>query len=207
MDERNLREAYRAGAARQPRGPECLAPEDLDRLARREGPETDRLAGLDHVMACPACLREFELLRAVQASARADATTPPRRIPMPWLAAAILVLAMGALVLVPRLRHPALDTDPSRGADAAIFLGDPGLTSGGRPLFRWRTVPNALSYSVEVLDASDRVVGGGTALDTTWALPDSVALAPGGTYRWLVSAITRDGGEVRSAPHRFIAPK
>lgn len=40
---------------------------DLDRLlglVERSGSEEGRLALLDHVMACPACHAEFELLRA-----------------------------------------------------------------------------------------------------------------------------------------------
>lgn len=206
MDERHLRDAYRAGVDRQPRGPECLAPEALDRLARREGTEAERVAALDHVMSCPACLRDFELLRAVQASARAEATPVRRRLPVPWLAAAVVFLAAGTVVLIPRLRHPALVTDPVRGGDSVVVVGTPALT-GARPVFDWRAVPSALSYSVEILDSADRVVAGGTVLDTTWVLPDSVTLRPGTTYRWLVAATTRDGGEIRSAPHRFTAPR
>jgi len=44
----------------------CVLPEDLQRLLDRSGSEEDRLRLLDHVMACPYCLSEFELLRSVR---------------------------------------------------------------------------------------------------------------------------------------------
>jgi hypothetical protein len=46
----------------------CVAPEDILALVRRELPEERRLEVLDHVMACDACRREFDLLRAVEAA-------------------------------------------------------------------------------------------------------------------------------------------
>lgn len=48
---------------------DCLAPEDLQRLVDRSGSEEERLRLLDHVMACPYCLSEFELLRSVRDAA------------------------------------------------------------------------------------------------------------------------------------------
>jgi len=50
---------------------------DVDRLlglVERSGSEEARLALLDHVMACPHCHAEFELLRATH---RASGTHPP----------------------------------------------------------------------------------------------------------------------------------
>jgi hypothetical protein len=48
---------------------DCLPPEDLQQLLDRSGPEQERLRLLDHVMACPYCQPEFELLRMVRDAA------------------------------------------------------------------------------------------------------------------------------------------
>lgn len=53
----------------------CVAPEDILALVRRELPEERRLEVLDHVMACDACRREFDLLRAVEAAGGQAAVT------------------------------------------------------------------------------------------------------------------------------------
>lgn len=43
----------------------CPGVEELQALVRREQDEERRLTLLDHVMACPFCQPEFELLRTV----------------------------------------------------------------------------------------------------------------------------------------------
>jgi hypothetical protein len=51
----------------------CPPVESLQALVRREQDEDARLALLDHVMACPFCQPEFELLRTVhRASGEAE---------------------------------------------------------------------------------------------------------------------------------------
>ena len=65
-DER-LRQAYRAAVLdRGPRagGESHPEPEALVAVAERSGSEAVRLDVLDHVMACDACRRELELVRA-----------------------------------------------------------------------------------------------------------------------------------------------
>jgi len=61
-----LRDSARSGGAAP--AASCVAPEDILALVRRELPEDRRLEVLDHVMACEACRREFDLLRAVEAA-------------------------------------------------------------------------------------------------------------------------------------------
>ena len=68
MSERRLRQSYdmmlalRAEAVAGREG--CPEVERLLTLVERSGSEEARLALLDHVMACPHCHAEFELLRA-----------------------------------------------------------------------------------------------------------------------------------------------
>jgi anti-sigma factor RsiW len=78
MTERRLRQSYdmmlalRSEAA--PGRERCPEVERLSALVDRSGSEKARLALLDHVMACPHCHAEFELLRAAhRASARHSA--------------------------------------------------------------------------------------------------------------------------------------
>src|SRR5918911_1340273 len=89
MSEERLRELYaRALEAREPAQREqCPPPEALLALARREGPEAERLATLDHVMACARCRPEFDLLRAID-SAGAGEGEARRAVPSPTRALA-----------------------------------------------------------------------------------------------------------------------
>src|SRR5205085_378652 len=66
-------------------------------LADRRGPEPERLRTLDHAMACAACKRELDLLRAITESG--DALAPARsRLMSPAVgvaAAAVLIIGIG----------------------------------------------------------------------------------------------------------------
>ena len=59
--------AYRAEVGADRIG--CPPIDELQALIAREGPEPARLARLDHVMGCPFCREEFELLRTVRSAA------------------------------------------------------------------------------------------------------------------------------------------
>ena len=70
------------------------------------------------------------------------------------------------------------------------------MVKDGRPTFRWRALPGATSYSVDVFDSSlknvariDRVSG------TTWT--PSQSLEPNQAYRWQVTAL-KSGEEITS---------
>jgi hypothetical protein len=54
----------------------CPAVERLGALVRREEDEESRLALLDHVMSCPFCQAEFELLRIAARASGAEAVPP-----------------------------------------------------------------------------------------------------------------------------------
>ena len=70
MSDERLRQSYdmllgvRSGEAGDRSN--CPPVEELQSLVRREHDEERRLLLLDHVMACPFCQPEFELLRTVQ---------------------------------------------------------------------------------------------------------------------------------------------
>jgi len=77
MTERRLRQSYdmmlAIRAEHAPGREGCPEIERLLALVDRSGSEEARLALLDHVMACPHCHAEFELLRAAH---RASAQHP-----------------------------------------------------------------------------------------------------------------------------------
>lgn len=54
----------------------CPPVERLGALVRREEDEESRLALLDHVMACPFCQAEFELLRIAARASGAETASP-----------------------------------------------------------------------------------------------------------------------------------
>lgn len=222
LDDRQLRELYdrmldaRSAGARG----RCASPEAMLALVRREGPEEERLATLDHVMACGDCAREFELLRAIEdagvesvANGRAGvelvegAATPqagtipaarPRtswRRYVPLALAASLVLAVGLGVL---WRNRSLGEDGVTRGAATVTLVAPAAdvrndTSGIS--FVWRPVAGAVRYELELLDAAGGVAFAATTPDTTVSFSDPRRLVPGAEYRWWVRVVDAAGAQ------------
>jgi hypothetical protein len=183
------------------------APDAIAALARREGSEEERLATLDHVMACPECRRDFDLLRAVERAgveSGAAGRTAGRRswlMPAALAASVLLAVGIGRTVLVP-------SEGTTRGdADALVLVRpDREAAAGDSLAFTWRAVPGASRYELELLDAGGAVAATATTTDTSAALPAAHALPPG-DYRWWVRATTSDARAIRSAlrPLRLIA--
>lgn len=201
MSEERLRDAYR-GLIREP-GPArdgCPSGESLDALVLRQGPEQERLATMDHVASCAACRRELDLLRAVE-------HTAPRTMPIarPLALAATVVLAIAA-GLTWQATRPS--TDPLRGTAPAVQLVAPADGQVGPDVgsveFVWRSVDGAAGYTVEVVDAEDRVTVRQEVADTTLMLARE-ALSGGGALRWRVRAHLPGGAE-SSSPWRRLTP-
>lgn len=214
-DDAALREAYRELLdARAPRDRgACPAPESLLAVIEREGDEATRLGTLDHLMRCDACRRDFDLLRTAAASAReAEAAESageppalhvvrgggaPRRFPLRSLAVAaglVIAVGVGMLSWPPGTRPPLL-----RGDEHTVVLLAPEPRADGGALLRWRAVPGAAAYRVEVFDANGRTVVADTVRDSTFVLP---AGAVNQQLRWMVTALHGDGHEVHSRAER-----
>jgi hypothetical protein len=204
-DER-IRDAYarmldaRGGGSRDA----CATPEAMLAVARREGSDAARLATLDHVMACGACSRELELLRALdeaggRAAGERTADVVPLRQRASWrrvvpVALAASVLAVAGVGLLGRAGRDAKDV--ARGEAGAVTLLAPVDAAGPRaPItFAWRPVPGATRYELEVLDAAGAVALGATTVDTV-VVARAGRLAPGGAYRWWVRARDAAGAQ------------
>lgn len=204
MTDEELRAAYgRAMAA--PRSADrtgCVPPDEMIALLRREGPESARLATLDHTMACSACQREFELLRSIDAAERRDAGASRSsgwRKPLGLALAASLLLAIG---LGPGRGWLARgEPDVMRGDAASLVAASPAdgaFVSADSLRFAWHPVAGAGRYVVELLTPDGTVRLSETTGDTTLTLR-GVRGVPGGEYRWWVRAILPDG-ERRSEP-------
>jgi len=210
-DDAALRDAYRELLeARTPSDRSgCPAPEALLAVVERRGSDATRLATLDHVMGCAACRRDFDLLRTAAVSAERAAGDAPtlhvvrgggratRRLPLRSLAvAAGLIVAVGVGLLT---WHPGTPQPLLRGDANTVVLLPPEQRADGSALLRWRTVPGAAAYRVEVFAPNGRTVAADTVSDSTFVLP---AVDASAQLRWMVTALHGDGHEVRSRAER-----
>jgi hypothetical protein len=185
MTDSQLRDIYTRSLTK-PAG--CPSPEALEALVTRAGAEESRLATLDHVMSCVACQQDFELLRAIHAAEQVNTQARPRRSVTPWLAAAVVLIAAGAIT-VTELQRP----NPTRGSSATSDIALVGALNGS---LVWRAIPGAVRYDVEIVDATGATIFHANTSDTTAALPTTL---PTGSLSWWVRATLRDGSARRSA--------
>ncbi len=214
MSDEGLRAAYeRALATRTPgERAACPAPEAILALVRRQGREAERLAQLDHIMACAACREEFELLRAIEragekaAAAEHGPSSEPgpvvghiawrRWVPLAAAAALVLVIAVGP----GRQLWKRAPEQVRGGAGAVALIGpaDGSAPAGATVGFVWHASPGAERYTLELLTGGGNVALSRTTTDTALTVVLRPAL-PAGDYRWWVSATSADGSETRSA--------
>ena len=111
MTETRMQQLYSRRVAARGAGADCVTPEAILAVVRREGPEEERLGTLEHVMSCSACHREYEWLVAVdqaglEAEDAAEAGAAPRRAwwrgGAPLALAASIAVVVGAAVVLSR---------------------------------------------------------------------------------------------------------
>ena len=202
MNDEELRREYRRSGHAAPPGahPE---PEQLEQIVTGAGSETERLALLEHVLRCPTCGPELDLLRAASEGARAA----ERRMPATrWLAiAAVAILTVGIGTLVLRGRSSAPAADVMRGHPKALSLVEPEVGDHIAAPVRvtWHAINGATTYRVELLSTNGELLAGWNTPDTTAAIPDSAQLAPDRQYDVWVRATLADRTEVSSSIVRF----
>lgn len=176
----------------------CPSPEALLALVRREGPEAERLATLDHVMTCQECGRDFELLRAIEKAGRQIGARPHRSLRRWYVPLAVAASVVLAVVVGRQLTAPGAP-DVARGApDAVALLAPEASVAAGQPItFIWHRVPDAVSYQLEVLAPDGSLALSRTTTDTV-ATIEPGALA-GGNYRWWVRGTLRGAESVQSS--------
>ena len=214
MTDERLRELYQRAVDARTSGTRvgCPDPERLLALARRDGSEDERLRTLDHAMSCGDCMRELELLRAIErAGASGSSASGPRttsvwwRRAVPLALAASLVLAVGITLRQRRSDVRPDDVARDGGPASLVVHGATNLSvrRGDSLAFAWRPIPGASRYLIEVLDDAGRAVVSQSTSDTVLVLRDFAALAPGREYRWWVRTDDAGAGQARSALGRL----
>jgi hypothetical protein len=215
VNDQRLRDLYQQavsarGAATRA---DCPDADTLLALVRREGGEDERLRTLDHAMRCGECMRELELLRALEkAGARmSGARSAVRRDSvLSWRRAVPLALAASAVLAVSLVvgRDRAADGtgEPMRGAEDALVVHGPRdveLGAGDSLVAAWQPTAGASRFVVEVLDADGRAAIADTTSDTTHVVRDLGRLTPGRDYRWWVRSIGSGDAQRASALFRL----
>jgi hypothetical protein len=178
----------------------CPAPEQIRALVELQGLEPERLATLDHVMSCPGCRADFDLMQAVAAGK----TATTRRYVVPLAAAATVALLFSGTILFVALRGRQDQGDTLRGNVPPLQLLSPKGEVGSRPIgFVWHAAPDAVRYTLEVFTPAGDPVYTTTITDTAVSLPANVPLTAGKVYHWWVTVQTAGGGESRSPVENF----
>jgi hypothetical protein len=180
--------------------------ESIVALVEGRGDENERLATLDAVMADEDSRREFELLRALAANQPRHSGARSR-----WrftMTVATLAAAAVLIVVVPISRgsHRVDAPEPVRDATRnAVLLAPPtDATVEQSRTFRWRAVPEARVYGLEILTIAGTPIFRTTVTDTTLTLPPDVRLTPRVEHRWWVVTEFDDGTQMRSPLRRLI---
>ena len=197
MNDEELRTAY-AGQLDARRGSDrggCPGPETLHRAIIHRGPERERLATVNHVMSCAACLHEFETLRSLEYAFPAD-----RVVPRALAVAATVVVILGAGIL---WRSSRSEPDRvMRGGDVIQLVSPVSASRPSLPVtLIWRALPGAGAYRVEIVADDGRLV-------RTRVTPDTSLLVDAGleidqAYIWRIAAATGSRDSAHSAPLRF----
>jgi len=187
----------------------CVPPEAILALVEKSGDEDSRMRTLDHVMSCPACRGDFELLRSVADSLPQGGASFRRRHPFPpsilaWAASFVVLVGAGSLWW--GMRGPDR-AGVVRGENLSLGLISPvvGASVQGEITFLWHPHPDAFEYSVEVFDDGGEVIFTASTRDTTLTVSGPLSARGEGGLRWWVMARTGDGSFATSEI-RALAP-
>jgi hypothetical protein len=179
-------------------------PEALLAVAERSGSEAVRLEVLDHVMACDACRRELDLIRASLSAAG----IPRRRTWFRSPSIGIMAIAASLLIVAGvRLLSTSSDVETGlrlRGGSAMSTYPVRWLPTGAAGL-AWQPAADAVAYRLEVVDEAGAALVDSTVRDTSFVLADSLAKTKPG-LSWTVTATLGDGSTVSSLPVRLVHP-
>jgi hypothetical protein len=158
-----------------------------------------------HLADCARCRAELVAAkRLVHAAPAARSTRGPL----------LAVAAIAATILVVVLIRPATSPDermrstaPSSAVEAnALTVVTPSTAAAVAPTdlrFVWKPGASVIEYTLTVMDADGRTRWSTSTSDTSVALPDSVALAPGSTIYWYVDGLRADGRSVGTGRQRL----
>jgi hypothetical protein len=197
--------ARRVASGREGVGATCVTPEAILAVVRREGPEDERLATLEHVMACAACHREYQWLKAVDQAGVESAGAGLGRTwwrGAPLAMAASIAVIVGAAVVLSGVLRSGAERERGGAGDIVLIAPGPRATGEGPLAFTWRALPGASSYVLEIQRPDGSIALADTTADTVAAFTEPGGrLLPDSAYRWWVREVT-DGSEPRSSAFR-----
>jgi len=197
-------------------------------------PEGERETLERHLADCRFCLARVGMLQRLEqdriawripedvlATAKTLQHQPPPvrrfRVTPFWAAAAVIVIAVGALYQFFPLSHLGQDALPrfhldepsnslreTRNVDPGaigprFLLPREGVTiSAGNSLFSWTPVPNSLFYQVRIVSDAGDLLWQERVDGTDWRLPGGLSLSPGADYFVRVDAYLTDAKSLQS---------
>lgn len=196
MTDRDPLDLLRRLAAPMRETPECLDDDTVAALAEGTLDAAARAAVLPHLAGCARCRGAVaSVARALAASGVAREVRGVEgagrrrfyRIVLPLATAATLLL----LVALPRSTDDGIPPhrDPPADASAPVPISPVGVVAEASPLI-WTAVAGADRYRVTLSDAGGVVLYETQLTDTVAVLPDSIVLASGRSYVWMVEART-----------------
>lgn len=190
------------GAAARGSHPE---PEALLAVVERSGSESVRLEILDHVMACDACRRELDLLRASVAATGVPRQRSWFRSPSAGLVALAATLLVAASVRM-YVASKDVEAGPRLRGGGAVATYAARWTPATGAVLSWRPLTGAANYRLELVDEAGVAVVDTMMRDTSLVVADSLLLGKRGLV-WSVTATLNDGGVVSSSPLRLEPPR
>ena len=180
---------------------DCPPAERIWEAARGRLTVEERLAVIDHVTQCPACVEAWRLARTIEGDLPRRAALPVAPVWQMWpgavAAAAVVVLAL-SLFLVPSV--PPIDRDPPAGR-LEIVTPEDAVLSRDAFVLRWRPGRQGSRYHVVVttenLESDRRRPSHRGDRDRVPSAKLS-GLPQGARLRWRVMARTPDGGSAES---------
>lgn len=164
--------------------------------AERRLDPAERAAAEAHLAGCAECRADLADVTDVVSAAR-QRRVLVRAAPLLAAAAVLTVVVVTRPATVPvevQALRPGNDADRDRLNSLQALLPAPGAAVPRPGLrFAWQSDGPDAIYEITVADSSGLALWRARTPDTSIALPDSVRLAPGGTFHWWVDVLLSDG--------------
>lgn len=169
----------------------------------------ERAGAERHLSECDECRAEVVASHDVVGAAPIAGSARSRRsIKWVGIAAAAALMVVAASTLTKDAADETIVRAPDGGPTAAppsipIVMPGDGSDLGASRELAWRSQGSGTTYRVTIGDDTGQPIHSVTVADTSIALEDSVALAPGRKYFWYVDAMTSDGTTATSGLKSF----
>ena len=171
--------------------------------------ESERRSAEVHLAACDECRLETIASQDAVSSTPGAGTRQSRRS-LRWIglaaAAAVMVVAVSTLSRTTSNGHTergsAVGFPGVSRVVAIVNPADGGTLAADRSLV-WRSEGTSATYRITIGDDSGQPVHSETLADTSFVIPQSIAMVSGRKYFWYVDAITGEGTTATSGLNSF----